>query len=156
MVILTPIPFNIANRIIQTKQGFNLPLDSFIYIYKVDYSTKIVCFIENRHITGLAILVWKHDRDPNPWEQLVTLNLINNTGTKITSNDLAKCIYIQQIDNYNFEIKGIISKNCYIYNLNVFTINEYKVIIAREYCIKQNKITTEIGYYEYEYTITQL
>jgi hypothetical protein len=151
MVILTSIPFNIANRIIQTKQGFNLPLGSFLYIYKVDHSSKIVSFIENPFINGLAILVWKHEDDPDPWEQLVTLNLINNIGTKITANEFAKNICFQQIDNYNFEIKGILSKNCYIYNLNVFTIKEYKVVIAREYCIKKNKHTTEISYYECNY-----
>jgi hypothetical protein len=147
MVLLRPVPYNIIKRIIQTKMSYNLPYDSFIYIFKVDNSEKIICFIENQKINGLAILVWKYEEDKNPWEQLVVIKLYNKPNSKYLSPlELPANILISQIDQYNFEIKGIISRNCYIYNLHVYTINEYEVIGGQLYCIKKNPVTTEMAY----------
>ena len=78
MVILNPIPYNIASKIMRVKQEFNIPIGSFIYIYKVDYSDKIVCFIENRHITGIIIIVWNNEDDVKPNEHLVILKFYQN------------------------------------------------------------------------------
>jgi hypothetical protein len=80
MVILNPIPYNIASKIIRVKQEFNIPIGAFIYIYKVDYSDKIVCFIENRHITGVIIIVWNNEDDVKPNEHLVVLKFYQKPG----------------------------------------------------------------------------
>jgi hypothetical protein len=73
MVLLNPIPSLIASKIMRIKLEFNIPYDAFIYIYKVDYSDKIVCFIENRFITGLIVIVWNNAEDILPNEHLVVL-----------------------------------------------------------------------------------
>jgi hypothetical protein len=73
MVLLNPIPLLIASKIMRVKLEFNIAYNAFIIIYKVDYSDKIVCFIENRHITGLIIIVWNNEHDINPNEHLVVL-----------------------------------------------------------------------------------
>ena len=146
MVILNPIPYIIAARIIRIKQEFNIPIGSFIYIYKVDHTDKIVCFIENRHISGLIIMVWNNDRDLNPNEHLVVLKLYQKPGGPIINSDeLAKLIQIQQLDIDNYEIKTAHSTNVYLYNLNVYTIREFLVIKGQLYILKKH-YTTELSY----------
>jgi hypothetical protein len=147
MVILNPIPGNIASKIIRVKQEFNIPIGSFIYIYKVDYSDKIVCFIENRNITGVIIIVWNNENDINPKEQLVVLKFYQKTGGSIINSDeFAALIIIQQLDIDNYEIKTAHSTNVYIYNLNVYTIIEFLVIKGQLYNMKK-LYTTELSYH---------
>jgi len=147
MVILNPIPGNIASKIIRIKQEFNIPIGSFIYIYKVDYSDKIICFMEHRHITGLIIIVWNNDQDINPNEHLVVLKFYQKPGgTIINSDEFASLIIIQQLDIDNYEIKTAHSTNVYIYNLNVHTIREFLVIKGQLYRLKKN-YTTELSYH---------
>ena len=87
MFLLNPIPSIIANKIILTKMTYNLADDSFLLLYKVDYSDKIVCFMENRNITGLVIIVWKNEDDLFPREQLVVLKLYNKPEIYLNSKE---------------------------------------------------------------------
>ena len=147
MVLLNPIPSLIASKIIRVKLEFNISYDAFIFIYKVDYSDKIVCFIENRHITGLIVIVWNNAEDICPNEHLVVLKFYPKPGGPITSSDeFAALIIIQQLDKDNYEIKTAHSANVYIYNLNVYTIREYLVIKGRLYSMKKH-YTTELSYH---------
>ena len=147
MVILNPIPLLIASKIMRVKQEFNIPYDAFIFIYKVDYSDKIICFIENRLITGLIIIVWNSDHDICPNEHLVVLKFYQKPGGSIINSDeLATLIKIQQLDKDNYEIKTAHSANVYIYNLNVYTIREYLVIKVCLYKLKKH-YTTELSYH---------
>jgi hypothetical protein len=152
MVLLNPIPAIIANKIILTKITYNLPDDSFLFLYKVDYSDKIVCFMENRTITGLAIIVWNNEHDLFPREQLVVLKLYCKPGIYLNSNELAIYIIIRQLDKDNYEIESAQSRNVYIFNLNLYTIKEFEVIRGRTYLLKKNN-NTELSYeillYEY-------
>ena len=146
MVMLNPIPLLIASKVMRVKQEFNIAYDAFIMIYKVDHSDKIVCFIENRHITGLIIIVWNNDHDISPNEHLVVLKFYQKPGGPvINSDEFAALVQIQQLDKDNFEIKTAHSANIYIYNLNVYTIRDYLVIKGQLY--KMKKIyTTELSY----------
>ena len=147
MVLLNPIPLLIASKIMRVKLEFNIPYDAFIIMYKVDYSDKIVCFIENRHITGLIIIVWNNEDDINPNEHLVVLKFYQKVGGPITnSNEFAQCIIIQQLDKDNYEIKTAQSTNIYIYNLNVFTIRDFIVYKGKLYLLKKH-YTTELSYH---------
>ena len=146
MVILNPIPYKIASRIIRVKQEFNIPIGAFIYIYKVDYSDKIICFIENRHITGLIIIVWNNENDILPKEHLIVLKFYQKPGQIINSDEFALLIQIQQLDKDNYEIKTAHSINVYIYNLIVYTIKEYTVFKGQLYSLKKN-YTTELSYH---------
>ena len=146
MVILNPIPINIASKIISVKQEFNIPIGAFIYIYKVDYSNKIVCFIENRHITGVIIIVWNNENDVKPNEHLVVLKFYQKLGQIINSDEFAAFIVIQQLDIDNYEIKTAHSTNVYLYNLNVYTIREFIVIKGQLYILKKH-YTTELSYH---------
>ena len=150
MVILNPIPYNIASKIIRVKQEFNIPIGSFIYIYKVDYSDKIVCFMENRNITGVIIIVWNNEDDIKPKEQLVVLKFYQKPSQIINSDEFAALIIIQQLDTDNYEIKTANSTNLYIYNLNVYTIREFVVIKGQLYLMKKN-YTTELSYHLLKY-----
>jgi len=150
MVILNPIPGNIASKIISVKQEFVIPIGAFIHIYKVDYSDKIVCFIENKHITGLIIIVWNNEDDVCPKEQLIVLKFYQKPGHIISSDELAIYIQIQQLDKDNYEIKTAHSINIYIYNLNVYTIKEYNVFKGQLYSLKKN-YTTELSYHLLKY-----
>ena len=106
MVLLNPIPSLIASKIIRVKLEFNISYDAFIFIYKVDYSDKIVCFIENRHITGLIIIVWNNAEDICPNEHLVVLKFYQKPGGPITSSDeFAALIIIQQLDTDIMKLK---------------------------------------------------
>jgi hypothetical protein len=146
MVLLNPIPLLIASKIMRVKLEFNIAYDAFIIIYKVDYSDKIVCFIENRHITGLIIIVWNNEDDINPNEHLVVLKFYQKVGGPIiNSNELAQCIIIQQLDKDNYEIKTAQSINIYIYNLNIFTIRDFIVYKGKLYLLKK-QYTTELSY----------
>ena len=145
MVLLNPIPSIIANKIILTKMTYNLADDSFLLLYKVDYSDKIVCFMENRTITGLVIIVWKNEDDLFPREQLVVLKLYNKPEIYLNSNELAIYIIIRQLDKDNFEILSAQSKNLYIFNLNLHTIKEFEVIRGKMYILKK-KHNTELSY----------
>lgn len=146
MVILNPIPTPIAIKIINVKLGFSISYDAFIFIYKVDYSDKIVCFIENRHITGLIIIVWNNADDTCPNEHLVVLKFYHKLGAPLISPDeFASLIIIQQLDTDNYEIKTANSTNVYIYNLNVYTIREHLVIKGKLYKLKKH-YTTELSY----------
>lgn len=145
MVLLNPIPSIIANKIILTKMTYNLADDSFLLIYKVDYSDKIVCFMENRNITGLVIIVWKNEDDLFPREQFVVLKLYNKPEIYLNSNELAIYIIIRQLDKDNFEILSAQSRNLYIFNLNLYTIKEFEVIRGRTYLLKKNN-NTELSY----------
>ena len=144
--MLNPIPLLIASKVMRVKQEFNIPYDAFIMIYKVDHSDKIVCFIENRHITGLIIIVWNNDHDISPNEHLVVLKFYQKPGGPvINSDEFAALVQIHQLDKDNFEIKTAHSANIYIYNLNVYTIRDYLVIKGQLY--KMKKIyTTELSY----------
>ena len=146
MVMLNPIPLLIASKVMRVKQEFNIAYDAFIMIYKVDCSDKIVCFIENRHITGLIIIVWNNDHDISPNEHLVVLKFYQKPGGPvINSDEFAALVQIHQLDKDNFEIKTAHSANIYIYNLNVYTIRDYLVIKGQLY--KMKKIyTTELSY----------
>ena len=147
MVILNPIPSLIASKIMRIKLEFNIPYDAFIYIYKVDYSDKIVCFIENRFITGLIVIVWNNAHDVHPNEHLVVLKFYQKPGGPIINSDeFAALIQIQQLDKDNYEIKTAHSTNLYIYNLNIYTIREYLVIKGRLYSMKKH-YTTELSYH---------
>ena len=147
MVLLNPIPSLIASKIMRVKLEFNIPYDAFIFIYKVDYSDKIVCFIENRFITGLIVIVWNNDEDICPNEHLVVLKFYQKTGGSIINSDeFAALIIIQQLDTDNYEIKTANSTNVYIYNLNVYTIREYLVIKGKLYKLKKH-YTTELSYH---------
>ena len=146
MVLLNPVPFNISNKIINTKKTFNLPDDSFLYMYKVDYSEKIVSFMENRNINGLIITVWKNENYYNPWEQLVVIKLYHKPNVYLNSSELLLNIQIQQLDKDNYEIKSALSTNIYIYNLNIFSLKEYEVKKGRIYCLKKQS-NTELAYY---------
>jgi hypothetical protein len=145
MVLLNPIPAIIANKIILTKITYNLPDDSFLFLYKVDYSDKIVCFLENRTIVGLAIIVWNNDHDLFPREQLVVLKLYCKPGIYLNSNELAIYIIIRQLDKDNYEIESAQSRNVYIFNLNLYTIKDFEVIRGRTYLLKK-KQNTELSY----------
>lgn len=145
MVLLNPIPSIIANKIILTKITYNLADDSFLLLYKVDYSDKIVCFMENRTITGLVIIVWKNELDLFPREQLVVLKLYNNPGIYLNSKELAMFIQIHQLDKDNYEILSAQSRNLYIFNLNLYTIKEFEVIRGKIYLLKK-KDNTELSY----------
>ena len=152
MVLLNPIPAIIANKIILTKITYNLPDDSFLFLYKVDYSDKIVCFMENRTIVGLAIIVWNNEHDLFPREQLVVLKLFNKPGIYLNSNELAIYIIIRQLDKDNYEIESAQSRNLYIFNLNLYTIKEFEVIRGKTYLLKKKQNTElsyEISLYEY-------
>jgi hypothetical protein len=152
MVLLNPIPAIIANKIILTKITYNLPDDSFLFLYKVDYSDKIVCFLENRTIVGLAIIVWNNDHDLFPREQLVVLKLYCKPGIYLNSNELAIYIIIRQLDKDNYEIESAQSRNVYIFNLNLYTIKDFEVIRGRTYLLKKKQNTElsyEISLYEY-------
>ena len=146
MVILNPIPYNIASKIIRVKQEFNIPIGSFIYVYKADHTNKIVCFIENKHITGVIIIVWNNEDDVKPNEHLVVLKFYQKPGQIINSDEFAALIVIQQLDIDNYEIKTANSVNVYIYNLNVYTIREYLVIKGCLYKLKKH-YTTELSYH---------
>ena len=147
MVLLNPIPTLIASKVMRVKLEFNIPYDAFIMIYKVDYSDKIVCFIENRHITGLIIIVWNNDYDIIPNEHLVVLKFYQKpSGSIITSDEFAALIQIQQLDKDNYEIRTANSLNVYIYNLNVYTIKEFVVIKGKLYKLKKH-YTTELSYH---------
>ena len=147
MVLLNPIPTLIASKIMRVKLEFNIPYDAFILIYKVDYSDKIICFIENRHITGLIIIVWNNEHDIIPNEHLVVLKFYQKIGSPIiNSNELAQCLIIQQLDKDNYEIKTAQSTNVYIYNLNVYTIKEFVVYKGKLYLLKKH-YTTELSYH---------
>jgi len=139
MVLLNPIPSIIANKVIQTKIAYNLPEDSFLYMYKVDHSEKIISFIENRNINGLIIIVWRNEFDLVPKEQLVVIKLYHKigTGTFLNPNELAICLQIQQLDSENYEIKSVLSTNRYIYNLKTFSIKDFEVIRGRLYDLKK-------------------
>jgi hypothetical protein len=131
----------------RVKLEFNIPYDAFILIYKVDYSDKIICFIENRHITGLIIIVWNNEHDIIPNEHLVVLKFYQKIGSPIiNSNELAQCLIIQQLDKDNYEIKTAQSTNVYIYNLNVYTIKEFVVYKGKLYLLKKH-YTTELSYH---------
>lgn len=145
MVLLNPIPSNIANKIILTKMTYNLADDSFLLLYKVDHSDKIVCFMENRTIVGLVIIVWKNEYDLFPREQLIVLKLYNKPGIYLNSNELAVYIQIHQLDKDNYEILSAQSRNIYIFNLNLYTIREFEVIRGRTYLLKK-KHNTELSY----------
>ena len=86
MVSLNPIPYNIASKIIRLNQYFNIPIGSFIYVYKADHTNKIVCFIENKHITGVIIIVWNNEDDVKPNEHLVVLKFYQKPGQIINSD----------------------------------------------------------------------
>jgi hypothetical protein len=147
MVILNPIPYIISRKIIHVRQEFNIPIGSFIYIYKVDHSNKIVCFMEHRQITGLIIIVWNNECDLNPNEHLVVLKLYQKPGGPIINSDeFAKLIQIQQLDIDNYEIKTAHSTNVYLYNLNVYTIKEYIIFKGHLYSLKKH-YTTELSYH---------
>lgn len=145
MVLLNPIPSIIANKIILTKMTYNLDDDSFLFLYKVDYSDKIVCFMENRTITGLIIIVWNNEHDLFPREQLVVLKLYSKPGVYLNSNELAIYIVIRQLDKDNYEIESVQSRNLYIFNLNLYTIKEFEVIRGKIYLLKK-KQNTELSY----------
>ena len=147
MVLLNPIPSLIASKIMRIKLEFNIPYDAFIYIYKVDYSDKIVCFIENRFITGLIVIVWNNAEDILPNEHLVVLKFYQKPGGPIINSDeLAALIQIQQLDKDNYEIKTAHSTNLYIYNLNIYTIREYLVVKGKLYKLKKH-YNTELSYH---------
>lgn len=151
MVVLNPIPGIIASKIIRIKQEFNIPIGAFIYIYKVDHTNKIVCFIENRHITGVIIIVWNNEIDVNPNEHLVVLKFYQKPGGPIINSDeTATLIQIRQLDIDNYEIKTAHSTNIYIYNLNIFTIREFLVIKGQLYRLKKH-YTTELSYHPTNY-----
>ena len=151
MVLLNPIPSNIASKIMRIKQEFNIPIGSFIYIYKVDHTNKIVCFMEHQHITGLIIIVWNNERDLNPNEHLVVLKFYQKPGGPIINSDeFASLIQIQQLDIDNYEIKTSHSTNLYLYNLNVYTIKEFLVIKGQLYSLKKH-YTTELSYHLLKY-----
>ena len=152
MVILNPIPYKIASRIIRVKQEFNIPIGAFIYIYKVDYSDKIICFIENRFITGVLIIVCNNENDNLPKEHLVVFKFYQKPGHIINSDEFAQCIQIQQLDTDNYEIKTAHSINVYIYNLIVYTIKEYTVFKGQLYSLKKN-YTTELSYHLMNYEL---
>lgn len=153
MVLLNPIPSNIASKIMRIKQEFNISIGSFIFIYKVDYTNKIVCFMEHRHITGLIIIVWNNEHDLNPNEHLVVLKFYQKLGGPIiNSEEFASLIQIQQLDIDNYEIKTAHSTNVYLYNLNVYTIREYIVIKGCIYRLKKH-YTTELSYHLSNYEL---
>ena len=124
---------------------YNLDDDSFLFLYKVDYSDKIVCFLENRTITGLIIIVWNNEHDLFPREQLVVLKLYCKPGIYLNSNELAIYIVIRQLDKDNYEIESAQSRNLYIFNLNLYTIKEFEVIRGKTYLLKK-KQNTELSY----------
>ena len=153
MVLLKPIPYLISKRILKSKIHYSLPDDSFYYIYKVDVSNKILCFVEHRQINGLVIIIWKNELDMNPYEKMIILKLYNKinpnclTPIYLTSNEISMNIQFTQLDKDNFQIRGILSRNCYIFNLNVFTCTEYEILCGKMYRLIKNPDTTELLYY---------
>lgn len=155
MVILSPIPLNIINKlnIIQT----NLGLQNYnIHLYKVDFTDKIIGFFE-QNINGdkngdknkdkqnkIFIILWNNELHANPYQQMVNINFNHcKYGRSLET------LQIQQLDTNNFVISTPTSINRYVYNLNTFLFKEYEILPGKIYHMSPNS-KTEMVYYKDE------
>jgi hypothetical protein len=153
MVLLKPAPINIINKIELSKKTYfsHLTLsmtgegainNCYIYLYKVNKTEKIICFLNLKNV--LLILLWKNEYDTTPHEQLVELNFNKRYEQSFTT--IINILIIQQLDQYNFMIKKPLSSNRYVYSLNTFLFKEYDILTGRVYDLEANE-KTELVYY---------
>ena len=144
MVLLNPIPLIVIDSIDRLKKSMGLYLYKYT-VYKVNYSEKIICFIEKNPPEKNSLIVtmlWKNEYDVNPYHQI---NIVNFIHLKNIIN--MEILIIEQYDANNFEIRTPSSINRYIYNINTHLFKQYEIIPGRIYEIGINE-KTEMVYYK--------
>ena len=144
MVLLNPIPLIVIDSIDRLKKSMGLYLYKYT-VYKVNYSEKIICFIEKNPPEKNSLIVtmlWKNEYDVNPYHQI---NIVNFVHLKNIIN--MEILIIEQYDANNFEIRTPSSINRYIYNINTHLFKQYEIIPGRIYEIGINE-KTEMVYYK--------
>jgi len=144
MVLLNPIPLIVIDSIDRLKKSLGLYLYKYT-VYKVNYSEKIICFIEKNSPEKNSLIVtmlWKNEYDVNPYHQI---NIVNFVHLKNIIN--MEILIIEQYDANNFEIRTPSSINRYIYNINTHLFKQYEIIPGRIYEIGINE-KTEMVYYK--------
>jgi len=144
MVLLNPIPLIVIDSIDRLKKSLGLYLYKYT-VYKVNYSEKIICFIEKNSPEKNSLIVtmlWKNEYDVNPYHQI---NIVNFVHLKNIIN--MEILIIEQYDANNFEIRTPSSINRYIYNINTHLFKQYEIIPGRIYEIDINE-KTEMVYYK--------
>jgi hypothetical protein len=144
MVLLNPIPLIVIDSIDRLKKSLGLYLYKYT-VYKVNYSEKIICFIEKNPPEKNSLIVtmlWKNEYDVNPYHQI---NIVNFVHLKNIIN--MEILIIEQYDANNFEIRTPSSINRYIYNINTHLFKQYEIIPGRIYEIDINE-KTEMVYYK--------
>jgi hypothetical protein len=144
MVLLNPIPLIVIDSIDRLKKSLGLYLYKYT-VYKVNYSEKIICFIEKNPPEKNSLIVtmlWKNEYDVNPYHQI---NIVNFVHLKNIIN--MEILIIEQYDANNFEIRTPSSINRYVYNLNTHLFKQYEIIPGKIYEIGINE-KTEMVYYK--------
>ena len=144
MVLLNPIPLIVIDSIDRLKKSLGLYLYKYT-VYKVNYSEKIICFIEKNPPEKNSLIVtmlWKNEYDVNPYHQI---NIVNFVHLKNIIN--MEILIIEQYNANNFEIRTPSSINRYVYNLNTHLFKQYEIIPGRIYEIDINE-KTEMVYYK--------
>lgn len=144
MVLLNSIPLIVIDSIDRLKKNLGLYLYKHT-VYKVNYSEKIICFIEKNSPEKNSLIVtmlWKNEYDVNPYHQI---NIVNFVHLKNIIN--MEILIIEQYDANNFEIRTPSSINRYIYNINTHLFKQYEIISGRIYEIGINE-KTEMVYYK--------
>jgi hypothetical protein len=144
MVLLNSIPLIVIDSIDRLKKSLGLYLYKHT-VYKVNYSEKIICFIEKNSPEKNSLIVtmlWKNEYDVNPYHQI---NIVNFVHLKNIIN--MEILIIEQYDANNFEIRTPSSINRYIYNINTHLFKQYEIIPGRIYEIGINE-KTEMVYYK--------
>ena len=146
MVLLSPIPLNIINKlnIIQTSLGLQ---NYSIHLYKADFTDKIIGFFEQDKrdkIDKIFIILWNNELHANPYQHMVNVNFNHcKYGRSLET------LQIQQLDTHNFVISTPTSINRYVYNLNTFLFKEYEIFPGKIYHMSPNS-KTEMVYYNDE------
>ncbi len=144
MVLLNPIPLIVIDSIDRLKKSLGLYLYKYT-VYKVNYSEKIICFIEKNPQEKNSLIVtmlWKNEYDVNPYHQI---NIVNFVHLKNIIN--MEILIIEQYDANNFEIRTPSSINRYVYNINTHLFKQYEIIHGKIYEIGINA-KTEMVYYK--------
>jgi hypothetical protein len=144
MVLLNSIPLIVIDSIDRLKKSLGLYLYKYT-VYKVNYSEKIICFIEKNQPEKNSLIVtmlWKNEYDVNPYHQI---NIVNFVHLKNIIN--IEILIIEQYNANNFEIRTPSSINRYVYNLNTHLFKQYEIIPGKIYKIGINE-KTEMVYYK--------
>jgi hypothetical protein len=151
MVLLNPIPLNIIQKINAIQECLGIT-DYSIYLYKVDYTDRIIGVLDKiRNLTSqyekidkIMIVLWQNEYDSNPNQLFITVNF---RQIKSVNTRYQEILQIAQLDKHNYEFFTPVSSNRYVYNLNTHLLREYEIEPGKIYFLGA-KPNTEMVYYK--------